>query len=75
MRLKDFQLKFVKPLNICTIVPRLHEKWVELGNLARHRINERISLGLVVLVAVVHVSSMATSSALVRGTGTAQYDL
>ena len=76
MRLKDFQLKFVKPLNmICIIVPRLHEKWVELGNLARHRINERISLGLVVLVAVVHVSSMATSSALVRGTGTAKYDL
>ena len=39
------------------------------------KINERISLGLVVLVAVVHVSSMATSSALVQGTGTAKYDL
>ena len=53
---------------ICTVVPRLHychEKWVEPGNLACHGINERISPGLVMFVAFVHVSSMATSSALV----------
>ena len=71
-------LKFIYQLRshwasimIWTMLQYCHKKWAEPGNLACQRFNERISPGLVVLVAVVHVSSMATSSTLVRGRGTA----